>query len=110
MLAAASSSATAAVSGDTSSLTAIAQLSEPHLVHRLHPARAVGRVLRIGLALLVRQGTHELLRDLGLRFRWIDLVGIPIGVGGQILVALIYVPIPSTSTTSTSGSTHPASA
>ena len=31
--------------------------------------------------------------DLGVRFRWIDLLGIPIGVVGQCLVALIYVPI-----------------
>ena len=32
-------------------------------------------------------------RDLGLRFRWIDLLGVPIGVAGQFLVALIYIPI-----------------
>jgi hypothetical protein len=39
------------------------------------------------------RGTKSLSRDLGLRFRWIDLVGVPIGVGGQILVALMYIPI-----------------
>ena len=39
------------------------------------------------------RGTHSLVRDLGLRFRWIDLVGVPIGVGGQFLVALMYIPI-----------------
>ena len=32
------------------------------------------------------------MRDLGVRFRVIDLVGIAIGIGGQILVALMYAP------------------
>ena len=38
------------------------------------------------------QGTRNFVRDLGLRFRLIDLVGIAIGIGGQILVALMYAP------------------
>jgi membrane protease YdiL (CAAX protease family) len=38
------------------------------------------------------QGTRHFLRDLGVRFRVIDLVGIAIGVGGQILVAIMYAP------------------
>ena len=38
------------------------------------------------------QGTRNFVRDLGLRFRPIDLVGIAIGIGGQILVALMYAP------------------
>jgi hypothetical protein len=38
------------------------------------------------------QGTRHFARDLGLRFRVIDLVGIAIGVGGQILVAVMYAP------------------
>ena len=38
------------------------------------------------------QGTRNFVRDLGLRFRLIDLVGIGIGIGGQILVALMYAP------------------
>ena len=38
------------------------------------------------------QGTRHFVRDLGLRFRPIDLVGIAIGIGGQILVALMYAP------------------
>ncbi len=38
------------------------------------------------------QGTRNFVRDLGLRFRPIDLVGIVIGIGGQILVALMYAP------------------
>jgi CAAX protease family protein len=38
------------------------------------------------------QGTRRFLRDLGLTFRTIDLVGIFIGVGGQIVIALVYAP------------------
>ena len=38
------------------------------------------------------QGTHNFVRDLGLRFKVIDLVGIAIGVGGQFAVALMYAP------------------
>ena len=38
------------------------------------------------------QGTRHFFRDLGVRFKVIDLVGIAIGIGGQILVAIIYAP------------------
>jgi hypothetical protein len=38
------------------------------------------------------QGTRNFVRDLGVRFRVIDLVGIGIGIGGQILVAIMYAP------------------
>jgi membrane protease YdiL (CAAX protease family) len=38
------------------------------------------------------QGTRNFVRDLGVRFRLIDLVGIGIGIGGQILVAIMYAP------------------
>ena len=38
------------------------------------------------------QGTRNFVRDLGVRFRVIDLVGIAIGIGGQILVAVMYAP------------------
>ncbi len=38
------------------------------------------------------QGTRDFVRDLGLRFRPIDLVGIAVGIGGQILVAVMYAP------------------
>src|SRR5580658_3262427 len=40
----------------------------------------------------VARGTRRLVADLGIRFRPIDLVGIVIGVGGQIVVALMYAP------------------
>jgi hypothetical protein len=38
------------------------------------------------------RGTRHFCADLGLRFKWIDLVGIAIGVGGQLLVAIVYAP------------------
>jgi membrane protease YdiL (CAAX protease family) len=84
----------AAVSGKLGSLSAIAHLTEPptwYIVSTLLGLWA-GFFGAAWLAAAVR-GTHSLVRDLGLRFRWIDLIGIPIGVGGQILVALMYIPI-----------------
>jgi membrane protease YdiL (CAAX protease family) len=41
------------------------------------------------------RGSGHLVSDLGLAFRPIDLVGIAIGAGGQLLVALIYLPFVS---------------
>jgi uncharacterized protein len=38
------------------------------------------------------QGTRHFLRDLGVRFKLIDLVGIGIGVAGQIVIAIVYAP------------------
>jgi hypothetical protein len=38
------------------------------------------------------QGTGHFARDLGLRFRWLDLFGILIGIGGQLLITLLYAP------------------
>jgi uncharacterized protein len=38
------------------------------------------------------QGTRRLLADLGVRFRWIDLVGIAIGVGAQVVISVLYLP------------------
>ena len=38
------------------------------------------------------RGTRRIATDLGIRFRPIDLVGIAIGVGGQIVVAIMYAP------------------
>jgi membrane protease YdiL (CAAX protease family) len=36
------------------------------------------------------RGTGLLLADMGVRFKWIDLLGIVIGVGGQLLVSVMY--------------------
>ena len=38
------------------------------------------------------RGTRHLWADLGVRFRWIDLWGIAIGIGGQFVIALLYAP------------------
>ena len=38
------------------------------------------------------RGTRHLWADLGVRFRWVDLWGIAIGLGGQIVIALLYAP------------------
>ncbi len=38
------------------------------------------------------QGTGHFTRDLGVRFRLIDFLGILIGIGGQIIVAVMYAP------------------
>jgi membrane protease YdiL (CAAX protease family) len=38
------------------------------------------------------QGTRHFLADLGVRFRWIDLWGLVIGVGAQYLIGLLYWP------------------
>ena len=84
----------AAVSGNLHSLAAITKLSEPptwYIVSTLIGLWA-GFFGSAWLASSVR-GTHNLVRDVGLRFRWIDLLGLPIGLGGQFLVALMYVPI-----------------
>jgi hypothetical protein len=38
------------------------------------------------------QGTKHFARDLGVRFRWLDLLGILIGIGGQLLITVMYAP------------------
>ena len=38
------------------------------------------------------QGTRSFLRDLGVRFKLIDLVGIGIGIAGQVVIAIVYAP------------------
>ena len=39
-----------------------------------------------------RHGTRHFLADLGVRFRLIDLVGIAVGIGGQIVIIILYLP------------------
>ncbi len=38
------------------------------------------------------QGTRHFFRDLGIKIKWIDLIGIPIGLAGQFVVVLMYAP------------------
>jgi membrane protease YdiL (CAAX protease family) len=94
VLAALAVTLSAAVSGNLHSLSAITQLSEPptwYIVSTLVGLWA-GFFGAAWLSSRVR-GTRSLVRDVGLRFRWIDLLGVPIGVAGQFLVALMYIPI-----------------
>ena len=51
----------------------------------------------LGAAVLASRlrGTRHFGADLGIRFRWIDLIGIPIGFAGQYMVALLYLPVES---------------
>ncbi len=37
-------------------------------------------------------GTKRLVADIGIRFKWIDFIGIPIGVACQFLVVVLYAP------------------
>jgi uncharacterized protein len=84
----------AAAEGKTASLSAIAQLSEPPTWYIASSLLGIwiGFFGGAFLASWVR-GTKRLVADMGLRFRWADLAGIPIGLGGQFLVVLLYVPI-----------------
>jgi uncharacterized protein len=94
ILAAIAVSVAAAATGNLHSLTAITKLSEPptwYIVSTLIGLWA-GFFGAAWISSFVR-GTRSMVRDLGLRFRWIDLVGVPIGLGGQFLVALMYIPI-----------------
>lgn len=83
----------AGVTGNGARLTAIENMAAP-------PAWYIGSSL-IGLwvgfflgPLLASRtrGSRSLFRDLGLAFRPIDLLGVAIGIGGQILVTLLYLP------------------
>ena len=86
----------AGVTGNGSRLSAIENLAAP-------PAWYIGSGLVglwVGFALgpvlasKVR-GTKHLVADLGIVFRPVDLWGIAIGIGGQLLVTLIYLPFQS---------------
>ncbi len=84
----------AELAGQFHSLTALSKLSEPPTWYVVSTLFGLWGGF-LGTAVLASQvkGTRHFCADLGLRFRWIDLIGIPIGVGGQYLIALIYVPI-----------------
>ncbi len=86
----------AAITGNSHNITALSRLSVPpewYVVSTLL-GLWVGFFGAPWVASRVR-GTRRLVRDLGLRFRWIDLVGIPIGIAGQYLVAAMYIPLES---------------
>jgi len=84
----------AALAGQYHQLTALSKLAEPPTWYILSTLFGLwGGFLGAAVLASRLRGTKHLAADLGIRFRWIDLLGIPIGVGGQYLIALIYVPI-----------------
>jgi len=86
----------ASATGDGARLGAISQLAAP-------PAWYIGSGLvglwvgfLLGPVLAARaRGTGHLLFDLGVAFRPVDAWGVAIGVGGQLLVTLLYLPFVS---------------
>jgi membrane protease YdiL (CAAX protease family) len=84
----------AKASGTKLSLTELSLLSEPPTWYIVSTLLGLWAGF-FGAAWLssFKRGTNRFTRDLGLRFRWLDLIGIPIGVAGQFLVALMYIPI-----------------
>jgi len=84
----------AELAGQFHQLNALAKLTEPPTWYVLSTLCGLWGGF-FGAAVLASRlrGTKHLATDLGIRFRWIDVLGIPIGVGGQYLVALMYVPI-----------------
>jgi len=94
VLAAATVGIAALLAGQFHDLTALSKLAQP-------PTWFVVATLAglwggfLGAAILASRlrGTKALIPDVGLQFRWADLIGIPIGLVGQLLVAAVYVPI-----------------
>ena len=84
----------AAVSGQYHQITMLSKLSEPPTWFVLSTLFGLwGGFLGAAVLASRLRGTKHLVADLGLRFRWIDVIGIPIGVAGQYLIVLMYVPI-----------------
>ncbi len=84
----------AAVTGNSSSLTAISKLNEPPTWYLVASLLGIwGGFFGAAWMATANRGTKSFRRDFGLRFRWIDLLGIAIGFGGQLLVVLLYIPI-----------------
>jgi membrane protease YdiL (CAAX protease family) len=84
----------AELAGQFHSLTALSKLAEPPTWYVISTLFGLwGGFLGAAILASRLKGTKRLWADLGVRFRWIDLLGIPIGIGGQYLVALMYIPI-----------------
>lgn len=83
----------AAITGHSAQLQRIADMSAPPLWYVASSLIGlwVGFLGGPWLASRVR-GTGRLLADLGVRFRLIDLLGVVIGVGGQVVIAIMYAP------------------
>jgi membrane protease YdiL (CAAX protease family) len=84
----------AELAGQFHSLSALSKLSEPPTWYVVSTLFGLwGGFLGAAFLASRLKGTKHLWADLGVRFRWIDLLGIPIGIAGQYLVALMYIPI-----------------
>jgi len=83
----------AALAGDLHDFSSLAKMSEPPewFIASGLIGLWFGFFLGPLLASMTR-GTRHLARDVGLRFRVVDLAGLGIGLGGQILVAIMYAP------------------
>jgi uncharacterized protein len=86
----------AAVAGEGGQLTKFATMAEPPEWYI--GTSLVGLWIGFFLGPLVAskvRGTGRFLRDLGVRFRLVDLLGIPLGLGGQLVLDALYAPFVS---------------
>ena len=89
-------SVAAGVTGNGSRITAIENLSAPPAWYIASGLVGLWVGFALGPVLASRvRGTRDLVADLGIVFRPVDLWGIAIGIGGQLLVTLIYLPFQS---------------
>ncbi len=86
----------ASITGNGVRLSAISQLAAPPAWYIASGLVGlwVGFFVAPVLAVRVR-GSGHLVADLGIAFRPVDVVGVAIGIGGQVLVTLLYLPFVS---------------
>jgi uncharacterized protein len=83
----------AGITGNGSRLTAIENLSAPPVWYIASGLVGIWVGFFLGPLMASRvRGTKHLVADLRIGFRPIDLVGIVIGIGGQLLITVIYFP------------------
>jgi uncharacterized protein len=106
----------AGITGNSSRLSAIENLAAPPAWYIASGLFGIWVGFFLGPLLASRvRGTKHLASDFGIAFRPIDLVGIVIGIGGQLLITLIYLPFTShlhnfnAPTTKLTGGAHGAS-
>lgn len=86
----------AGVTGNGTHLSAIENLAAPPAWYVASGLVGIWVGFFVGPVLASRtRGTKHLAADLGVAFRPIDLLGIVIGIGGQLLLTLIYLPFTS---------------
>ncbi len=84
----------AALAGQYHQITALSKLADPPTWYVMSTLCGLwGGFLGAAVLASRLRGTKHFAADLGLRFRWVDVLGIPIGIGGQYLIALVYAPI-----------------